>query len=412
MGVAHDIGVLGSGPAALSIAAACVRRGASVVLIAPEPRAKWKPNYCLWQDEIAPSMESCIEHVWLRAGVETTLGSQCLDRSYAKLDTEAFQRLLWDRLICGEVEVVADRAAHLEHGSNGTRIETTSGASRHARVVIDASGGKTSFVRRAHLRPPAFQTAFGLLLQTTEHPFDPSQMVLMDFRPAPHEPTEPPSFLYVLPLSNQEVFVEETSLALRPAMDFELLRSRLEARLSELGLGQSERLAEEYCSIPMGLGLPILGQSVVPFGAAASMVHPASGYLISHVLRKAEPVAAAIAEGLDEEGPDRAVSAGCAALWPTSQRASWELYRFGLETLVRMSRAQMSLFFSRFFALPQRAWAGFLGGGLGPSELGRVMTRLFFDLPGPVQWHLVRTGFSAGAAPLASSIFRRGAAWG
>lgn len=412
MGVAHDIGVLGSGPAALSIAAACVRRGASVVLVAPEPHAKWKPTYCLWKDEIAPSMESCIEKAWSHAGVETTVGSQLLERAYAKLDAEAFQRLLWERVLAGEVEVVDDCAEHLEHGPTGTRVETKNGALLQARVLIDASGGKTGFVRRSHPRPPAFQAAYGLLLQTTEHPFDPSRMVLMDFRPAPCEPTEPPSFLYVLPLSRERIFIEETSLALRPAMDFGQLRVRLEARLSQLGLSQSERLAEEYCLIPMGLGLPRSSQPVVPFGAAASMVHPASGYSISHILRKAEPVAAAITEALDADGPQSAAAAGHRALWPAAQRASWELYRFGLETLVQMSTAETALFFARFFALPQKAWSGFLGGGLRPSELRQVMTRLFFDLPGPVQWHLMRTGFSAGAAPLASSIFRMGAAWG
>ncbi|MFA9412328.1 MAG: lycopene cyclase family protein, partial [Deltaproteobacteria bacterium] len=53
----NDIGILGSGPAALSIAAACARRGASVALISPEPESPWKPNYCLWADEVPHGME-------------------------------------------------------------------------------------------------------------------------------------------------------------------------------------------------------------------------------------------------------------------------------------------------------------------------------------------------------------------
>ena len=53
----YDIGVLGSGPAALSIAAACGRLGASVLIVAPEPESLWLPNYCLWADEVPLEME-------------------------------------------------------------------------------------------------------------------------------------------------------------------------------------------------------------------------------------------------------------------------------------------------------------------------------------------------------------------
>ena len=35
--------------------------------------------------------------------------------------------------------------------------------------------------------------------------------------------------------------------------------------------------------IPMGGPLPVLGQPTVAFGAAAIMVHPASGYMINRV---------------------------------------------------------------------------------------------------------------------------------
>ncbi len=404
----HDIGVLGSGPAALAVASACVRRGASVTLVAPEPHSTWLPNYCLWADEVPLEFQDLTEQSWPQVSVATVLGSQTLDRPYVKLDTEGLQAHLWETPRAGSVRVVPRCAIRLDHQPTSTTIHTDDGAEHQVRVVIDASGAGTSFVRRVHSRPPAFQTAYGLLLDAPGHGFDPARMVLMDFRPASNAAEEPPSFLYVLPLSDGRLFIEETSLARRPAMSMDVLRERLEARLKSLGLAWSKRLGREHCSIAMGLGLPAPAQSVVPFGAAAGMVHPASGYLMSHVLRKAVPVADSILNGLDSAGVDAALAAGNAALWPRTHRRVWEIYGFGLESLVGMNASETNHFFDSFFRLSRDEWSGFLGGTLTPSRLGAVMTNLFRGLPHSVRWHLVRTGLLAGVAPLARSVLQPG----
>lgn len=404
----YDIGVLGSGPAALSIAAACSRRGASVVLIAPEPESSWVPNYCLWADEVPPEMQDLVEHRWPEASVVTPLGSRQLERTYVKLETAKLQTSLRDSFRAGSSHVVPKRVVQLEHRTDQTSVHTDDGSTHRVRVVIDASGATTPFVRRVHRKAPALQTAYGLMLHAPDHGFDPGQMVLMDFRPASSDAADPPSFLYVLPLRDGRIFLEETSLARRPAMRMEVLRARLQARLASLELEHAKRIGEEHCSIPMGLGLPAPGQSLVPFGAAASMVHPASGYLISHVLRKSDPVAKSILDGLDSGGSDAAVASGNASLWPRKQRTVWEIYGFGLETLVDMTATEIARFFDSFFQLPIQGWSGFLAGTLPPSELGAVMTRLFRSLPASVRWHLVRTGLSAGAAPLARSVLQPG----
>lgn len=404
----HDIGVLGGGPAALAVASACVQRGASVRLIAPDPHATWIPNYCLWADEVPLELQDLIEQLWPRAAVATTLASRSLDRPYVKLDTVALQQHFWETLQESSVGVVPKRAARLDHQPSFTTIHTEDGTEHRVRVVIDASGAGTPFVRRVHARPPAYQTAYGLLLDAPQHRFDASQMVLMDFRPGPSTSREPPSFLYVLPLSDGRLFLEETSLARRPAMSMSALRGRLEARLTSLGLGGSKPIGQEHCSIAMGLGLPAPVQSLVPFGAAAGMVHPASGYLMAHVLRKAAPVAESILDGLDKGGVDDALAAGNATLWPRAHRRIWEIYGFGLEALVGMNASEVNRFFDSFFRLSVEEWSGFLGGDLSPARLGAVMTNLFRGLPASVRWHLVRTGLLAGVAPLARSVLQPG----
>ncbi len=404
----YDIGVLGSGPAALSIAAACGRLGASVLIVAPEPTASWRPNYCLWADELPQGMDDLVERVWSHASLVTPLGTRLLHRSYLKLDTRKFQNSLWSTCRAGSAVVVSQPAARLDHRGDESRIHTRDGSTHRARLVVDASGAKTRFVRRVHRRAPAFQTAYGLMLHAPDHGFDPRQMVLMDFRPASGDPREPPSFLYAMPLGDGRLFLEETSLARRPALHLEVLRARLHGRLASLGLESAAQLGEEHCSIPMGVGLPVPEQPVVPFGAAASMVHPASGYLISQILRKADPVAKAIVEGLGSGGAEVALASGNATLWPRAQRTVWELYGFGLEVLVDMDTTAISRFFDSFFQLPLEAWSGFLAGTLAPAELGVAMTRLFRSLPASLQWHLVRRGLSSGAAPLARSFLQSG----
>jgi len=348
------------------------------------------------------------ECVWSHASVITPLGTRLLDRTYVKLNTDELQSSLWSTCRVGSAFVVPQRATRLDHRIGETSIRTSDGATHRARLVVDASGAMTRFVRRVHRRAPAFQTAYGLMLHAPGHGFDPLQMVLMDFRPASSDATEPPSFLYAMPLGDGRLFLEETSLARRPPVRLEVLRARLQVRLASLGLERAERIGEEHCSIPMGLGLPALGQPLIPFGAAASMVHPASGYLISQILRKADLVATSILEGLDSGGTDAALTSGNANVWPRAQRTVWELYGFGLEALVDMNATAISRFFDSFFQLPLEAWSGFLAGTLAPTELGAVMTRLFRDLPASVRWHLVRRGLSGGAAPLARSVLQSG----
>lgn len=403
-----DIAVLGTGPAGLSIAEASAARGAAVALIAPEPHAEWKPNYCLWADELPSAWAGLVERRWPRALVETEFCSHALERSYVKLDTARLQSTISGELRRFGARFVTGEAIDLEHDAEQTRVRLRDGQTLRARVVIDASGARSRFVRRGHARIQAQQVAYGALIRAPGHSFDPDEAVLMNFRPASPRLGDPPSFLYALPFDRDRVFLEETSLAHRPGVEIAKLRARLETRLAALGLEDCEVLAEEHCVIPMGLALPLPRQRVLPFGAAASMVHPASGYLIAQIARAAGPVALALMNGLESADPQTAIHAAMSTLWPRDRRKSWELYSFGLESLLGMNTLETARFFDSFFRLPTQAWSGYLAGTLSPSELGAVMTRLFRSLPLSLRWRLLRTSVSSGVAPLARSILHAG----
>jgi lycopene beta-cyclase len=327
-----------------------------------------------------------------------------------KLDTARLQSMLSGELRRLGSQFVAGAATQLDHDAEQTIVRLHDGSTLRARVVIDASGARSRFVLRNHVRVPALQVAYGALIQAPAHPLDQSAAVLMNFRPASPRLGDPPSFLYALPLDRDRVFLEETSLAHRPGVEVAKLRARLETRLAALGLQDCKVLAEEHCFIPMGLGLPLPRQRVLPFGAAASMVHPASGYLMSQIARNVEPVALTLVDTLETAGPQAAIDAAMSTLWPRDRRKSWELYGFGLESLVGMSTAETARFFDAFFRLPTEAWSGYLAGTLSPSALGAVMTRLFRSLPFSLRWRLLRTSVSSGVAPLARSLLHPGTA--
>jgi lycopene cyclase-like protein len=187
-------------------------------------------------------------------------------------------------------------------------------------------------------------------------------------------------------------FVEETSLALAPPVPDEVLRDRLHRRLAHRGVRVEQVQHEEFCLFPMNLPLPDLEQPVVGFGGAASLVHPASGYMVGSLLRRAPALAEAIATGLADPALDAGGLARRAwqALWPLELRRRHALYRFGLEKLMRYPEDQLRLFFQTFFALPRPQWYGFLTNTLSLPELVGAMLRLFFSAPWPVRWGLMQ----------------------
>jgi lycopene beta-cyclase len=92
---------------------------------------------------------------------------------------------------------------------------------------------------------------------------------------------------------------------------------------------------------------------VLAFGAAAPLVHPASGFSVATSLRLAPAVADAIAAHLPA-GSTRALAAARSAVWPSGARAVHRFRRIGLEALLRMPPAEVPAFFETFFALPAR----------------------------------------------------------
>jgi lycopene beta-cyclase len=317
-----------------------------------------------------------------------------LGHDYGLFDKTRLQRHWLERCERGGLVWHRGLAGGITHQNHSSTVSTNEADRLEARLVIDASGHRPVFVERPSRGAIAYQAAYGLVGSFSTPPVEPGQFVLMDYRSdhlGPEQRSAPPTFLYAMDLGGGVFFVEETSLALAPALPIEVLRDRLQLRLSHRGVVVREIQHEERCLFPMNLPLPDLRQPVLGFGGAASMVHPASGYMVGSLLRRAPSLAAAIADALDAPARTTAevARAGWQALWPAPMVRKHALYQFGLEKLMRFSEAELRHFFQAFFQLPLPQWYGFLANTLSVPELLEAMLRLFAQAPADVRWGLM-----------------------
>ncbi|MCP9858478.1 lycopene cyclase family protein [Cyanobium sp. Cruz-8D1] len=392
--MARDVLVLGGGPAALCIAAALAAEGLKVALLAPQdPRTPWPNTYGIWGDEVdALGLGHLLEHRWSQTVSYFGAGDPdpaaaanrptAHGRDYGLFNREALQQHWLEACGRGGVELLQGLATSWEAVGALSVVVGADGSQWQARLVVDATGHQPLLVRRPDRGPVAGQSAYGVVGRFSAPPVPPDQFVLMDYRSdhlSEAERAEPPTFLYAMDLGGGRFFVEETSLALAPPVPFERLQHRLHRRLAQRGVRVLAVEHEEFCLFPMNLPLPDLQQPVLGFGGAASMVHPASGYMVGALLRRAPAVAAAVAAAMAAPAAPSLLlaQAGWRALWPPELRRKHALYQFGLGKLMGFSEAQLRQFFASFFRLSGPQWSGFLANTLGVPELLAAMLRLF-----------------------------------
>lgn len=399
----QDVLVIGAGPAGLSLAAALGELGLAVQgLSLTDPAHPWPNTYGIWVDELEDlGLVSFLEHRWKDCVVHVNSGVVPLHREYGLLDRDNLQTHWLTQSEKHQVTWCQGKAAHVEHFATHTQVTTAAGESLSARLVVDATGHQSALVKRPAAPELAFQAAYGIVGRFSEPPTNPQQMVLMDFRDdylTRAQRCEPPTFLYAMDLGDGVYFVEETSLAHHPAVSLETLGQRLHQRLRYRGVEVTDIHHVERCLFPMNQPLPDFEQRVVGFGGAASMVHPASGYMVGALLRRGPGLANAIAAALSSPQTTSAQAARQAweALWPAERVRKHYLYLFGLENLMAFDAPQLHQFFAAFFSLPTDDWAGFLADSMTLPEVVQAMIGLFGRAPNPVRLGLMRSVFSHG----------------
>ena len=381
---------MGAGPAALCIVAELVEQGLAVTALASHtPDQPWPNTYGIWAEELESlGMASLLGQRWTNTvsyfgdgDNEEGLAPIQHHFDYGLFDPAALQDSLLSR--CGELSWNVETAVSIKVLGRDTEVLCDSGNAYRARVVIDASGHRSRFIRRPDHGPVAEQAAYGVVGRFSSSPVESGQFVLMDFRPdhlSDEQREKPPSFLYAMDFGEGIFFVEETSLACAPPLSWSELRERLHARLSHRGVEIKEVIHEEYCLFPMNLPLPDRRQPLLAFGGAASMVHPASGYMVGALLRRAPALAKHLAMAMAVKPPlDSSALAreGWQVLWSPELVQRHRLYQFGLRRLMSFNEARLRSFFATFFQLPREDWTGFLANTLPLPRLLMVMLRLF-----------------------------------
>jgi lycopene cyclase-like protein len=382
---------------------ACASRGLDVAVLAPGLVAPWTNNYGAWVDELEEiGLADFTSHRWPQVEVFSGEAPLILDRAYARVDGAALRSHLLEQSHSQGVRFQRGTAVALEHHAAGSRVQTREGEEVEAAVVIDATGHFPRFVSRPADGPTAFQTAWGVFARVSGSPFATDRMRFMDFRDQHLDDGDRslPTFLYAMSLGESRFFLEETALVRSPEVPYDVLEQRLRSRLRAGGVRLEQIDEVELCWIPMDPPLPTRGQRVVGFGAAASMVHPATGYLLPRAGRTAPRVAAALAEGL-QHGPRRASDLAWEAIWPEDARRCWGLYRFGARFLCDLDAAQTRAFFDAFFSLPDATWRGYLSGDLTPRELAAAMFAVFGLVGTRIRMRMI-----AAASTDSSSLFR------
>lgn len=392
-----DVVVIGAGPAAWSAAAAIADVGLGVALVAPAPSAPWPATYGVWVDELDGL--GLGKPFRARAEQVVVVGEErhVLDRPYAVLDNEALAQRLARPVHDGGHAVVDGCVVGANHDRWRSTVVLADGRTVTGRVVVDASGATPILVQRPERPRPAHQVARGIIARFNGDVTAPDTATLMDLS-SPSNPSSPgageedPTFLYALDLGNGSTLVEETSLARRNPLAVDILDRRLTERLARLGVEPVEVVGTEAVDIAMGAALPSLAQREVGFGAAASMVHPATGYSVAASLRAAPRLAGALADALDgrRATPASASRAGWDAVWPLVRRRAWRLERFGLDALLRLDGTGQRQFFDAFFTLEPPLWAGYLSSTLAPAEITALMGELFTRVPWSVRATLLR----------------------
>jgi lycopene beta-cyclase len=377
-----DVLVVGGGPAGLAIAGACGQLGLTTGVVDPAPDRPWTATYGMWSGELPGDLPRCVVAA-RAAGRAIAVSEHQLGWEYSVLDVSALRAHLADGLT--DVHV---HAARVVGSPEAGVVALADGSHLRAAVVIDAGGGSRPLDLGTSRRPAAAQTAYGLVLdEEAAAPFvAPGEALFMDWR-ADHGEAGWPTFLYVIPLGGGQVLAEETSLARRPGLPLSTLRRRLHARLARHGVQTPNNARSEKVSFrvdhPRHRGPGVLG-----FGAAAPLIHPATGFSLAASLRLAPQVAAALATHLPDD-PVRALAAAQKTVWPLDARLVHHVRRIGLESLLRMPPADVPGFFEQFFGLPDPHRWTYLTARDDVRGIVAAMNCLFRTSNGRLRRHLV-----------------------
>ncbi|KAJ8766691.1 hypothetical protein K2173_004515 [Erythroxylum novogranatense] len=343
-----DLVVIGCGPAILALAAESAKLGLKVGLIGPD--LPFTNNYGVWEDEFKDlGLERCIEHVWRDTIVYLDERSDpiLVGRAYGRVSRQLLHEELLSRCVESGVLYRSSKVDRIFEANDGhSVVACEDGVSVPCRLVTVASGAASGKLLQYEVGGPrvSVQTAYGV---------DISKIL--------------------------------SCLASKDAMAFDLLKRKLMSRLETMGVKLLKIYEEEWSYIPVGGSLPNTEQKNLAFGAAATMVHPATGYSVVRSLSEAPNYASVIAKILKGNHSKDELT------YERNKKCQRSFFLFGLALILQLDIDGIRTFFRTFFRLPNWMSQGFLGSTLSSADLAMRIRLVRHLLSDPTGATMIRT---------------------
>lgn len=293
-----------------------------------------------------------------------------LPTSYRSMASEDFHKVLMATLPQGSVRL-GTSARELD--ASGVTLED--GSRINAKRVIDCR----TFTSSKNLAG-GWQVFLGQHIRTDE-PHGLTRPVIMDAtvdQVAPYGNGAAYRFVYVLPLAEDEVFIEDTYYADHPKMDKDQLWSRTQNYARAKGL-TGEVIGHETGILPVVSGgnfdavldeLRIPGVAIA--GSRGGFSHPLTSYTLPFAADNALAIADLLARAPETTGED------LARFCETRARAHWQSMSF-YRTLVRMlfeaaDPEQRVVVLQRFYGLSGPLVERFYAGDSSLADKVRILT--------------------------------------
>lgn len=353
-------GGLANGLIALRLAQ--LRPEIRVVVLEAGDRLGGQHTWCHFESDLTPEQAAWIAplvvHRWPAYEVRFPAHERRLETGYACLTSDRFHDVLSD-VLKDRIRLGA-RAASI----SPTDVELENGERLHASAVLDGRGPTET--------PDldlAFQKFVGLEVRLSQ-PHGVVEPIMMD---ACVDQADGYRFIYVLPLDERTLLVEDTRYTDGPALDEGAFSQGVVDYVAAKGWSVETVIRQEHGVLPVALGGDLAahfdrGGPTATAGLRAGLFHPTTGYSLPDAVRLADQ----IARLPTFNGPalTRVIRGHAERLW--NDRA---FYRMLNRLLLRAARPERRYrVFERFYRLPQPLIERFYAGKSTRRDKVRVLT--------------------------------------